>query len=139
VKAGVAPADNNVTENYKWPDVHPERGYNYYRVRSLDADGKAKYTGIVKVYVGMVKPGITIFPNPISNGVINLQFNNQPAGLYNIRIFDKIGQVIISKTINHTEGNNPETINWDNNLSHDIYNLEITQPNGNKKHFTVLY
>ena len=83
--------------------------------------------------------GIAIYPNPISNGVINLQLTNQPAGEYGIKLYNKLGQVILSKKVQRSEGNSTEKINWDFNLAHGMYHLEVLFPNGSKKIIKVLY
>ena len=57
-----------------------------------------------------------------------LQLTNQPAGNYGIRLLNNMGQVMISKQINHAEGNSTETIRLDQNAAHGIYQLEITPP-----------
>ena len=89
--------------------------------------------------MGIGKPEITIYPNPIVNGVINLHLTNLPAGQYSIRLLNKLGQVIVYRKVNHAEGSSIEPISWDYNLAHGMYQLEINQPDGTKKNLNVIY
>jgi hypothetical protein len=114
-------------------------GYYYYRIKSIDNKGKEQYSKTVKVLIGTDKPAITIYPNPIRNGIINLQLLNLPAGKYGIRLMNQLGQIIVSKQIVRMAGSSTETIQWDYNLSHGIYQLQITLPDGGVKMIKVLY
>ncbi|MFT3908399.1 MAG: Ig-like domain-containing protein [Ferruginibacter sp.] len=134
-----ATGNNGASAAYQAIDEHPVTGYNYYRVRSVDVDGKTQYTNIVKVLVEAPKSDIAIYPNPITNGIVNLQLINLPAGEYSIRLYNKAGQVIMSKKITRAEGTNTEKLNWDYSLAHGMYYLEVIQPDGNKKIIKVLY
>jgi len=89
--------------------------------------------------MGSIKHDITIHPNPITDGIIRLQFLNQPEGKYGIRLLNKLGQVIMAKQISHPEGTSTEQIKWDYSLAHGIYQLEITKPDGGVKDINVLY
>ncbi|MDQ6756302.1 MAG: DUF6531 domain-containing protein [Bacteroidota bacterium] len=74
---------------------------------------------------------ITVYPNPIQNGIINMQFVNMPKGGYSIRLVNALGQTIVSKQINHAEGSSPETIV--SNAIKGAYMLEITKPDNSKQ------
>ena len=124
---------------YVTTDVNPVEGYNYYRIKSVDINGKTAYTNVVKVQMGSIKNDIMIDPNPITDGMIRLQFNNQAAGGYNIRLISKSGQVIVSKQISHFEGSSTEIIKWDFNLAHGMYQLEVTKPDRTQISINVLY
>ena len=134
-----ATANGGQSAAYLAQDVKPVEGYNYYRVKSVDINGKTEYTNIVKVLMGTIKQNISIYPNPITDGMIHLQLENQPAGKYGIRLLNKLGQVIESRQINHAEGSSTEFIKWDYNMAHGMYNLEVTKPDGSVKNINVLY
>lgn len=128
-KATSVEAKNAALNNYNWLDVHPSQGYNYYRIRSIDLNGKTEYSKVVKVLIGSIKQSITIYPNPVKDGMINLQMINQPAGIYFIHITNHLGQSILSKSIKHYEGSGSETIQLPKNLSHGVYQVNITKNN----------
>jgi hypothetical protein len=93
----------------------------------------------VKVQMGNIAAEISVYPNPVVNGIINLKFTNQPAGRYNIRLLNSLGQLIAGKQVERSDGNGPENLKWDYNLAHGIYQLEITKPNGEVKVIKVMY
>ena len=127
------PALNISKATYQFPDNNPAIGNNYYRIRSLDMDGKIAYSAVVKIFNENIKSAISVYPNPLVDGKINLQFIGQPSGNYRIRLFNSAGQELLVKTINHLSDNMSETIQLRKNLPHGIYQLEITGPGGEKQ------
>ena len=52
---------------------------------------------IVKVFIGSVKEEIIIYPNPVTDGMINLQLNYVPSDIYKVRMINTAGQIVFSK------------------------------------------
>jgi hypothetical protein len=75
-----------------------------------------------------INKNLTVFPNPVVNGKINIQMNDMPAGEYNARVMNSLGQVICSKSILHQTGTAVETIDINNKTAKGIYRLEIIMP-----------
>lgn len=44
-------------------------------------------------------PSISIFPNPVNNGVANIALSNLEAGMYQLELIDAAGQIVIRKAI----------------------------------------
>src|SRR5690606_20941339 len=109
-KSATLDAMNNGAQTYQWIDQQATAGNNYYRIKSVTKDGKVAYSTIVKVTVALAKPSIGIYPNPITDGIIHLQFINQPEGMYGIRLLNSLSQVIVSKQVGHAGGNATENI-----------------------------
>jgi hypothetical protein len=131
-------AANNVTlSSYEWVDINPSENYNYYRIRSTDATGRKDYSKVVKVFIGAGKQTISVYPNPVLNGIINLQLTNAPGGIYGVKILNKMGQVIMSKLVNHVSGNSSESIQLDKNIACGIYPIEVSKPDGSKTTINV--
>jgi len=139
VNVGSVTSANKGTNSYAWVDMNLIPGYYYYRIRSIDKKGNVIYSEKVKVLIGDGRSLFTVYPNPITNGIINLQFINQPAGKYGIRLMNQLGQIIVSKQIERMEGSNTETIQWDYKLAHGIYQIEVTKPNGEVKIIKLFY
>jgi hypothetical protein len=139
VRVASVPAVSTGTGNYSWIDQDVLAGYYYYRIKSIDNKGNEQYSKTVKVLIGTDKPTISIYPNPITNGVINLQLLNMPAGKYGIRLMNQLGQIIVSKQVVRMNGSSTERIQWNYNLSHGIYHLEVILPTGEVKMIKVLY
>ena len=134
-----ATANGAHSASYRVTDTHPVEGYNYYRIKSVDLNGKTATTSVVKVLTGSTHPEISVYPNPVSNGIISLQLNNQPAGKFGIRLLNKSGQVIMQKQIEHADGTSTETISLDKYAPHGIYQLEVTKPDGTTSNINVVY
>ncbi|MBN9349229.1 MAG: Ig-like domain repeat protein [Chitinophagaceae bacterium] len=120
-------------------DKNPVSGYNYYRIRSVDRDGAQAYSEIAKVWMGNNKPLLSVFPNPVVNGIVNLRFENMPSGKYLIRLLNPSGQVILNNSLNFAGGNYNEKIPWNYQMAHGSYQLEITRPDGSVKTIIVMY
>jgi hypothetical protein len=127
-KANSTAAHNASANNYCWLDTQPVSGYNYYRIKSVDNNGKAKYTEVVKVYTGTYTQEITVYPNPVTNNTINLQLVNQPAGNYKVKLLNNMGQQVLEKDIEHVEGSSTELIPVKESIAKGIYQLQVSKP-----------
>ena len=139
VKETSIEAGNTGNASYTWTDAGVLPGYYYYRIKMTDQKGKVTYSQVVKVLIGNGKASIAVYPNPVTNGIIHLQFLNEPPGKYGIRLMNQLGQVIVSKQIERMDGSDSQTIQWDYNLAHGVYQLEITRPDGSIKIIKVIY
>ncbi|MBL0359431.1 MAG: InlB B-repeat-containing protein [Chitinophagaceae bacterium] len=76
-----------------------------------------------------VKPAFVISPNPVEGGVVNLQFKNQPAGNYVVRIVSNNGQAVASSKIAHAGGTATQLLNLPAQLTAGMYQVEIIAAN----------
>ncbi|MGN6298834.1 MAG: T9SS type A sorting domain-containing protein [Ginsengibacter sp.] len=127
----VVKAVNSLKGNYEVTDKNVNSGTNYYRIKIVSVDGKETYTQIVKAINGKQQGTISIYPNPINDDVIHLQLNNQPPGIYKIKLYNAAGQLLISKNISYAGGSSAQNIKCDN-LPKGIYQLQINKPDGNE-------
>lgn len=136
-KAVILPANLG---KYYWIDKKVPKGNHFYRIKFIDESGKILYSNVVKESVINREGIIRIYPNPIVNGTIQLQFVDQPQGKYVIRLLNPSGQLILNKQIElGFSGNYTENIQWNYQLAHGTYQLEITRPDGSEKVINVLY
>ena len=120
---------NNPSNSYAALDESPATGNNFYRIKSVDKDGSKKYSPIVKVVIGKAGTGsITIYPNPIKGSVINLQFTNQQAGIYQVRLISNNGQMVYSNRLSINSSNISQSLNTSKDLRAGIYQIEIIKP-----------
>ena len=78
----------------------------------------------------VLNPALTIYPNPVSNGMINIRFDNMPQGNYLVRVVNNLGQTVVLKSIHHAQGTSLETLHINN--KNGIYHVEITKPDNTK-------
>ncbi|MEO6455311.1 MAG: hypothetical protein ABIN97_14620 [Ginsengibacter sp.] len=136
----VAAKNNNTSfVNYQWTDIYPVLQNNYYRIKSIGINGEIQYSNIVKVFIGKGAQDITVYPNPVVNGTINLQLINQPKGIYTLRLMNKLGQVISIKEFEHAEGSSTQTMQLNKIIPKGSYQLQVIKPGNNKTNITVLY
>lgn len=128
---------NTLLSNYIWLDTNPFAAQNYYRIKSTSITGEITYSFMVLVYMGNESPSISVFPDPVEAGIINLQLIKQPAGIYEARLLNTLGQLMVSKEINHSDGTGIESIPFSNYVPHGVYQLEIIKPDGTKNVITI--
>ncbi len=130
-KAATINASNGNIHSYQWLDGETTGNYYYYRIRSISQNGQLSYTQIVKVQIEKRNAGISVYPNPIINGTINLKLTSQITGVYQLRLLSSLGQILISKEVTYSGGSDTKSIPC-GNLSKGIYQLKVTTPSGNK-------
>jgi hypothetical protein len=123
---------NGSDATYNWMDVNPVIGNNFYRIRSVALSGEFKITQAVSVFMGKGNPGITVYPNPVTNRNIGLLFSDMEKGIYQLRLVNTAGQVVFTKTVNHTGGSATQTVPLDYRITKGQYQLEITKPDHSK-------
>lgn len=77
---------------YQLFDYEPLAGINYYRLKSIDADGEFSYSKIISVNFQKIR--LTIYPNPAIENVI-VESTNQGT----LRIFNLMGKLMIEQDI----------------------------------------
>ena len=125
--------------DYHFVDAGPVQGYNYYRIKTIDVDNTTSLTHTVKVLISNVSGKIAIYPNRITDGIVHLQLVNQPGGKYGLRLLNHLGQLILKKEVNHLAGSSTQQIQWDYNLAHGMYKLEVTRPDGSTEVLNLVY
>ena len=138
-KVAFVAANNSDAATYNWSDEHAASGYNYYRICSVDVNGQASYGQVVKVQMNAIASAISVYPNPAVNATVHVQLSNQPAGIYYVRLTNPVGQVILSKQIDHKEGSSAGIITWNSHSARGTYHLEITKPGGTSETIKILY
>jgi len=75
--------------------------------------------------------GISIYPNPVTNGFVKVSFADQPAGKYSVELIDITGKLIQSKEININSSMHIEEVRIPRSVSGGSYLLKITGINNN--------
>lgn len=74
--------------SYTYKDMQPFSGWNYYRLKQVDINGKATYSPVKKVLMG-AETSATMYPNP-ANGFVILDARHLKA----VSMFDLGGKAI---------------------------------------------
>lgn len=119
-----------VPVSYSGLDLSPAPGEYYYRIKSTSKNGIVTYSDVVKVKVVKSSPQLFVFPNPVTNNIIQLQLNNAAAGSYTTVLYANNGQVINNEVIAHSGGTATKTIQPKQRLVSGSYQLMVTAPDG---------
>ncbi len=128
---------NGASMTYNFLDASSFVGDNFYRIRSIGLSGEPSYSSIVKVKIGKGISSISIYPNPVVDNYVNLQFNNLPKGDYLLKLFNNTGQIIFTSRISHQGGSATQSIAFNKAWAKGNYILEINKPNGSKEQLPI--
>jgi len=96
----LAPKGNHLSiENYQVVDATPSPLNNYYRIKAINIDGSIVYSEIVCLLEKNTINELSVYPNPVKNGVINILLNDKIQGKATIHILNAAGQLIYSDFI----------------------------------------
>lgn len=115
---------------YQWLDAGPVPGRNYYRIKEIYRSGSHEYSTIVSAMFENGQQGITVYPNPVVNKSISLEFRDMNAGKYQVSYTNNAGQVVYKRTIQHLGGYNTYTSPLPSVITPGVYRLVITAADG---------
>jgi len=96
--------NTSAPQTYRLFDEAPIQGWNYYRLKQIDFDGKSEYSNTVALYFDGENFSIVLYPNP-AKGQFTLESFGE-AKIFDAAIFNTLGQEIRKvKTgeVNHVE------------------------------------
>jgi hypothetical protein len=125
-KIGVVNAtQNNDVERYYWVDVNAHPVINYYRVRSMNVDGKSGLSKIVFVNMTVGGSLVKVFPNPVKDKVLHIYSAEMQKGKYTLRLSNAQGQEIEYRVVDHPGGAFKQTIHFHKMPPPGIYYLQL--------------
>ncbi len=71
------------------------------------------------------KERFDVYPNPVTNGHINLQIVNGNKSTYQVEVVNSLGQVMFRKNVQHPGGASLQRIQVNNGLGKGVYQLQI--------------
>jgi len=115
-------AKNINNSNYTYNDASTS-AKAYYRIKATANNAKVSYSHVVMLS-NETKASIAAMPNPVTNGVLNLQMNNVPKGTYELALYNHLGQQVMTKAITATDDNSIQTIRL-NGTATGVYTLKL--------------
>ena len=100
--------NTNTQITYKWKDVNPMNGVNYYRLTQTDYDGTSEiFTPIAITCETAPVDGYSVYPNP-ANGLLNieLELENHQGDDVSIEVIDINGKILQLQQVQLTRGYN---------------------------------
>lgn len=111
--------------DYSYVDATPITGVNFYRIRSLEANGKFVYSSIVKVNTGAAAADMLVFPNPVTEKQLSLQLTGLAKGVYTLNVINTQGQQVYTRQISYQGGNSSEVILLPASLKTGVYTMQL--------------
>ncbi|MBS1921343.1 MAG: T9SS type A sorting domain-containing protein [Bacteroidetes bacterium] len=116
------------TRTYQYSDDLSSTTGNifYYRLNMVDIDGKSRYSNVIMIRMDQKTiNGISIVPNPVSNGMATVRLSASNTGTVELRVIDLTGKVILRQQNKVYEGNNSISLNNLSRLMPGIYTLQL--------------
>lgn len=108
----IAASQVRCSQPFEYIDDKPENGINYYRIKMIDADGKATQTNVVTLVLKLKGADVLgIFPNPVVNDNAVLKLNAFEKVQAMITITDFTGRVVKTQTVQLIPGENRVVLN----------------------------
>jgi hypothetical protein len=97
-----AAGNSSTSKQYSYIDREPLTEKNYYRLRSVDIDGKYKLSNIVLIKPPGMQQDILVLGNPFKNN-IQVRFVKSPETGGELRLTDMTGRLMASRSFNQGE------------------------------------
>ncbi|MEO8710945.1 MAG: T9SS type A sorting domain-containing protein [Parafilimonas sp.] len=118
--ANIAPhGSQNTVSKYSFTDAKPTAGKNFYKLKSIDKEGKNYLSQIRTIDIN--KSFVKVFPNPVKDW-LHVQLS-ATTGNADLRIFSTDGKLVFEKII--ASANTEQLIDV-RNLSPGIYSVKIS-------------
>lgn len=111
--------------SYSFADIKPIAGTNFYRIRAVEINGSGRYSTVANINLSKAGKGIGVYPSIVRNNQFTLQITNLPAGSYRMNIHSTVGQLVLSRTINHAGGSSTQTVNLPASTQKGAYRVKL--------------
>lgn len=112
--------------SYSFSDIKPIAGANFYRIRAVEINGGGKYSTVANINLSKAGQGIGVYPSIVKNNQFTLQISNLPAGSYRMNIHNAVGQLVVSRNINHNGSSSTQTVNLPAGIQKGMYKVKLT-------------
>jgi hypothetical protein len=117
--------------DYNWFDTAVSKGYNYYRLKSLNKDGRYEYSEVVRVLIKATptveaQSSINIYPNPLRGNVFNLQLTKVEKGNCVVEVFNASGRIVYKQAVTNNSDLSTHAINVTNNFTPGVYSIKLS-------------
>jgi hypothetical protein len=129
----------STSNTYEWTDPTPAAGDHFYRIRSVSKAGNFEYSKTAKVTLRNSISGIVVFPNPVTGAKLNLQLQHMPAGRYQFKLVNSLGETISQTNYNHPGGSSRYIISTGTGFVKGTYLLEIIHPDKSNTVLKVIH
>jgi hypothetical protein len=126
-----AHGNSSAVNNYQLIDKNPVVGNNYYRLKSVDVDGRFVFSSVINVKLGAANGLISIIPNP-THGDIHVNFNGLENGRYSMVLTNQVGQIELSDQVIISQTSQQKNLKAGSHLAKGVYMLHIYKDGGKR-------
>jgi len=119
----VAARNRSQQENYFFDDRSPLKGFAWFRIRSIDIDGKFSYTRIAVVSENDLQSNSFVVLNPVRDAVTVFNKTGRD-GLFDYSLYNSGGQLIMKGNVGMTS-NGGAALTLPSQIAAGIYILEL--------------
>lgn len=127
-------------KEYAYTDTAPVSGYNYYRLKQTDYDGKSETFDIATVFNDNAEPELSIVsigPNPYRDH-FEINFTSLDNSFVHMKISDMQGRTIFAKSLEAEKGLNSFTYVDQKGLQPGVYLFTIVQKGTPAKTYRIV-
>ncbi|CAN5807280.1 hypothetical protein BH11BAC3_BH11BAC3_17000 [soil metagenome] len=117
-----AVGNSSTVHNYTFTDLHPSRGNNYYRLRTVEKDNTSKLSDTRRIRNDGIAD-VNIFPNPVTSK-LSISINADKASDGQLSITDLSGKIVYTSTVKLPQGNTILPVSM-NNMASGTYLIKI--------------
>jgi hypothetical protein len=128
-----ATLNNGTSALYNYADAAISKNDIYYRVKATTNTGAIIYSNVAKVDAIVTGSYVTVYPNPVSNGVVNVLFANKPMGDCSIQMIDKQGKTVNTTVVQITAVKENKIFNIGKAIQAGTYTLVLQYADGSKE------
>lgn len=110
--------------NYQFTDQNPLYGYNYYRLRQVDFDGKYSLSPVVSVNYNFEKQ-LSVYPNPVNTPYIWIEYTSYEPVVSKVEIYSLNGELQFVTKVNSIAGLNRFKLDLRKSLPQGIYIMRM--------------
>jgi hypothetical protein len=137
-KAGQLDARSSTTGSYQSTITNLRPGTYKVRIRSVMLTGEVEFSETRVVRLGTTRnPVLTVFPNPVRGGKVNVQIVPTERASFTVQLVDATGKIVSSRQTSMFEANSLNTVPLDlTQAAPGIYNVKIF--NASEQHSTKI-
>ena len=130
-EVGTVEKISDMENSFSFIDKFPIEGILFYRVKSISNTGNYIYSPIVKVSDKRNTQEFAIMPNPIKSEKLNIKFQQQSSGNYDIKVFNYYGQTVAKYSFTHAGLNTVYSFTLPSKITSGIYYVIISHSGKN--------
>jgi len=123
------PDNTQASKTYNYEYTEASCGAIFYRIKVINSGGKLQYSPVAKINPLSTVQEIKVYPNPVVNKTIHLEFSNLPGGKYAVTLLYNNGSARQLTSV-QAASDQSYTVYLPKELASGIYRLRITGPDG---------